>query len=56
MNILHEILGVGLLAGAVLVVAAGGLATLFGMGGLERRLVPARVEEGPAGHRRPGAG
>jgi hypothetical protein len=55
MNLLHEILGVGLLAGGALVVAAGGLGALCGLGSLERRLVPVRVDEASSAERRPSA-
>jgi len=52
MYLLHEILGVGLLAGGALVVAAAGLGALSGMGRLERRMVPVRVEDHPRDQRR----
>ncbi len=45
--LLNDIFGVGLLAGAALVVAGGGVLTLLGLGGLERSVVPVRVEAAP---------
>lgn len=44
MHIVHELLGLALLAAGVLVAAGAGLGALVGLGRLERRLVPAPVE------------
>lgn len=53
MNVLHEVLGLALLATGALAAAGAGLGALVGLGRLERRLVPARVENDPRPRRSP---